>query len=71
MKIDLNDLISQKEAAEIRGCSTQTINSLVKRGKLKTYVIGGKKLVSKKEVQNYTPSKGGRPRKNPAKKKRR
>ena len=61
--IDLDDLISQKDAAEVRGCSTQTINSLVKRGKLKAYVIGGKTFVSRKEVKAYKPSKGGRPKK--------
>ncbi|MEK6410037.1 MAG: hypothetical protein AABN34_24195 [Acidobacteriota bacterium] len=61
--IDLDDLISQKEAAGIRGCSTQTINSLVKRRKIKAYVIAGKTLVSRKEVTNYIPSKGGRPKK--------
>lgn len=73
MKVDLDDLISQKEAAEIRGVSTQGINSLVKRGKLKTFVIAGKVLLSRREVESYTPNKGGRPRKNksgsPAKRK--
>lgn len=65
--IDLDDLISQKDAAELRGCSTQTINSLVKRGKLKALVIGGKTFVSKKDVKGYKPSKGGRPKKKTAK----
>ena len=60
--IDLDDLISQKEAAEIRGCSTQTINSLVKRGRLKAFVIAGKTVLSRKDVESYTPSKGGRPK---------
>jgi excisionase family DNA binding protein len=68
MKIDLDDLISQKEAAQVRGCSSQTISSLVKRGKLKTFTIGGKTFVSRKEVKAYKPSKGGRPKKAPAKK---
>lgn len=61
--IDLDDLISQKDAAELRGCSTQTINSLVKRRKLKAYVIAGKTFLSKKDVKTYKPSKGGRPKK--------
>lgn len=66
--IDLDDLISQKDAAEVRGCSTQTINSLIKRGKLKTFIIGGKTFVSRKEVETYIPSKGGRPKGSAAKK---
>ena len=68
--IDLDDLISQKEAAELRGCSTQTINSLVKRGKLKAFVIAGKTVLSRKDVEGYKPSKGGRPKQS-AKKARR
>jgi hypothetical protein len=62
IKIDLDGLISQKEAAELRGSSIQSINSLVKRGKLTTFVIGGKRFLSRKEVKSYIPSKGGRPK---------
>jgi excisionase family DNA binding protein len=67
IQIDLDDLISQKEAAQVRGCSVQTIHSLIKRGKLKTFIIGGKVFVSRKEVKGYKPSKGGRPKKKLAK----
>ena len=63
MKVDLDDLISQKQAAQIRGITLQGINSLVKRGKLKTYTVGDKIFLSRKEVESYVPSVGGRPKK--------
>jgi len=70
MRIDLNNLITQKEAAEIRGCTPQAINQLVQRGSLKSIVVGGKRLVFKDEVEKFQPSKGGRPRTRPATKTR-
>lgn len=68
MKIKLEDLITQKEAAEIRGVTSQSINDLVKRGKLSTVTIGRRKFLLRSEVKNYKPEVGGRPRKTPAKK---
>jgi excisionase family DNA binding protein len=62
MKVDLNDLITQKEAAEIRGVTPQSINDLVKRGKLKTVSLGKRKFLSRKEVKAFKPSVGGRPK---------
>ena len=68
MKIDPNELINQKEAARIRGVSPQSINYLVKRGKLKTITIGDRKFLLRSDVKNYKPSVGGRPKGKSAKK---
>jgi hypothetical protein len=62
MKVELNDLITQKEAAEIRGVTPQSIHDLVKRGKLTTISLGKRKFLSRKQVKNYKPSVGGRPK---------
>jgi excisionase family DNA binding protein len=63
MRIDLSNLITQKEAAEIRGVTPQSINRLVQRGSLKSVVVGGRRLVFRDEVERFEPSKGGRPKK--------
>lgn len=55
------DLITQLEAAELKGCSLQAINNLVRRGRLKGYEKYGRVLVSRSEVVGFEPSKGGRP----------
>ena len=68
MKIDPKELINQKQAAEIRGVSPQSINDLVKRGKLRTIRIGDREFLFRSEVEKFKPSLGGRPRKTPAKK---
>lgn len=61
-KIDnLNDLISQAQAARIRNVSREAIYQLVTRGKLKVTEIGGQKFLSRREVENYKPELGGRP----------
>lgn len=67
MKIDTDDLITQSEAAEIRGVSVQSINDLIRRGRLKTITIGKRKFLSKSAVKKFKPSPAGRPRKTPAK----
>jgi hypothetical protein len=62
---NLEDLITQAEAARIRNVSysREAIYRLVVRGKLETREIGGQKFVSRKKVENYKPDKGGRPTK--------
>jgi hypothetical protein len=67
MKVELSDLITQKEAAKIRGVSPQSINDLVKRGKLRTFTIGDRKFLLRPEVKAYKAEKGGRPRKESSK----
>jgi excisionase family DNA binding protein len=55
------DLISQSEAAEIRGVTREAINRLVKRGRLAAVEISGRSFVYRSEVEKFEPSKGGRP----------
>lgn len=68
MKVDLNELITQKDAARIRGVSPQAINYLVKRGKLKTVIVRDRKYLLKSEVEKFKPNPPGRPKKTPARK---
>jgi excisionase family DNA binding protein len=67
----IKDLISQAEAARLRGCSRQAIQLLVRNGRLQTFEIGGRLLVSKKEVLGYEIRPPGRPLGSKDKKKRR
>jgi excisionase family DNA binding protein len=57
-----SDWISQAEAAQLRGVSRQAISKLVRRGRLKTLVIGGHTLVSRTDVLSFRPRAAGRPR---------
>ena len=68
MRLDESDMISQAEAARIRGVSHEAIRNLVERGRLKAYRIGGRVFVSRREVEAFEPDPGGRPRKKSAKK---
>ena len=70
MNIDPDDMITQAEAGRIRGVSEEAIRYLVKRGRFKIFKIGGKIFLSKREVERFKPSLGGRPPKKPARKPR-
>ena len=61
MQAKLEDLVTQAEAARIRGVSREAIYGLVARGKLKAVEIGGQKFLSRSAVKNYSPEVGGRP----------
>jgi excisionase family DNA binding protein len=63
------DWITQAEAARVRGVSPQGISDLIRRGRLQTLRIGGKTFVRRSEVEAFTPTTGGRPRKKVAPKK--
>jgi helix-turn-helix protein len=65
MSVKLQDVISQKEAAEIRGVSIQAIDYLIKTGRLKGVKVGGKTFVLRKEVEEFQPKRTGRPKKKP------
>jgi excisionase family DNA binding protein len=58
---ELSDLITQAEAARLRGVSREAIYGLVARRKLSIVEIGGQKFVRRSEVESYTPEVGGRP----------
>lgn len=60
----LSDLITQAEAARLRHCSRQAIAKLVKQGKFRTFMVAGRRLLSKAEVMNYEVKPAGRPRSN-------
>jgi excisionase family DNA binding protein len=62
-KISVEDLISLAEAARLRGVSRQAIDDLVKRGKIQTVEIAGRRLVNRQDVEGYEQEIGGRPRK--------
>lgn len=68
MKINPKELVSQATAARMRGVSKQAIEGLIKRGRLTPVVIDDHTFLFKKEVEDYKPSVGGRPRKKAAKK---
>jgi excisionase family DNA binding protein len=58
---DPADWISQAEAARLRKVSRQAIALLVKKGRLSVFKIGGRGLVRRKEVVEFTPEPAGRP----------
>jgi predicted DNA-binding protein YlxM (UPF0122 family) len=67
--VDLNQLLSQKDAAELRGVSKQAIAALVKRGRLTVVTVAGRKLVLRSEVESFSALPTGRPPKKKAAKK--
>ena len=58
---ELEDLITQAEAARLRNVSREAIYGLVARRKLNVVEIGGQKFVRLSEVESYIPEIGGRP----------
>ena len=60
---DLSDWISQSEAARLRGVTRQAIAKLVKKGRLKVLVLGGRTFVSKAEIARFEMQAAGRPKK--------
>jgi len=66
---DIDDWISQVEAARIRNVSKQAIAKLIRRNRLSAREIGGRMLVRRSEVEAFVPMPIGRPRKKAAPKK--
>lgn len=65
------ELISQAEAARIRGVSQQAISNLIRRGRLTSTLVAGRTLVLRTEVEAFVPKpKLGRPPKKSASTKR-
>jgi excisionase family DNA binding protein len=60
--ISPSDWISQAEAAQLRGVSRQAISKLVRKGRLKSIVVGGHTLVSRIDVLSFSPRAAGRPK---------
>lgn len=66
---DIDDWISQAEAARIRDVSKQAIAKLIRRKRLAAREIGGRMLVRRSEVEAFVPLPIGRPRKKTTSKK--
>ncbi len=58
---DINDLITQADAARIREVSREAIADLIKRGRLSTVEVAGQKFVRRSEIDNFTTRAAGRP----------
>jgi hypothetical protein len=56
---EMNDLVTQSEAAKLRGVSLPSINELVRRGRLRTKEVFGKKLVYRSEVLAFERERPG------------
>lgn len=59
--LNLDDLITQAEAAKLRGVTREAIYNLVARGRLQTVEIGGQKFVRRSEVLDFEALPAGRP----------
>ncbi len=59
----LEDLISETDAAKLRGVTAAAISDLVRRGRLSTVVIAGRKFVNRIEVRSFQELPTGRPKK--------
>jgi excisionase family DNA binding protein len=55
----MSDLISQAEAARIRGVTRAAIRDLIRRGRLRSCSVGGRELVYRSEVENFEKVKPG------------
>lgn len=60
---EMADLISQAEAARLRGVTRAAIQDLVRRGRIRAVNVGGRSLVYRSEIVNYEQGEPGRPRK--------
>lgn len=58
----MDDLISQTEAARIRGVTRSAIADLIRRGKLQTVEVAGRPLLRRADILSYEPSVGGWPK---------
>ena len=55
----ISDLISQAEAARIRGVTRAAIRDLIRRQRLRSVEIGGRELVYRSEVEAFEKEKPG------------
>lgn len=58
---DLENWISQAEAARMRGVSRQAIARLIRRERLEVLKVGGRSLVRRCDIERFTPRAAGRP----------
>jgi excisionase family DNA binding protein len=55
----MSDLISQAEAARIRGVTRAAIRDLIRRKRLRSVEVGGRELVYRSEVEAFEKEKPG------------
>lgn len=55
----MSDLISQAEAARIRGVSRAAIRDLIRRGRLRSFNLAGRELVYRSEIEIFEKDKPG------------
>lgn len=60
---NMADLISQAEAARLRGVTRAAIQDLIRRERIRAVNVGGRALVYRSEIVNYEQGEPGRPRK--------
>jgi excisionase family DNA binding protein len=56
---EMNDLISQAEAARIRGVTRAAIRDLIRRERLRSVEVGGRELVYRSDVDSFEKEKPG------------
>jgi excisionase family DNA binding protein len=56
----MSDLISQADAARLRGVSRAAIRDLIRRGRIRSIAIGGRELVFQSEIESFEKEKPGR-----------
>ena len=66
--MSLKNYVSVERAANIRGVEPSRIIAMINAGKLKKYEYDGGYVLKRSDIENYVPSKGGRPSKKAAKK---
>ena len=58
-----SDLITQSEAARLRGVTPEAIADLIKRKRLDAYDVAGRLHVRRSDILKFKNKKGGRPAK--------
>ncbi len=57
----MEDLVTPAEAARMRGVTRSAITDLMKRGRLQTVEVGGRRFLYRTEVEGFAPEITGRP----------
>jgi excisionase family DNA binding protein len=55
----MKDLISQAEAARLRGVTRAAIRDLIRRGRIRSVTLGGRDLVYRSEIEAFEKEKPG------------
>jgi excisionase family DNA binding protein len=58
---DMGDLITVTQAAAHRNVTRQAILFLIQKGELSAVEVAGRYFISQRELDAYSPNKGGRP----------